>query len=381
MPHRPRTPQFCLTQSGEGIIRSAMPIIETVEQLAEFLEQNEEWRRRIYSILVPRELARLPAEFDEFRAEVRREFDSVRTEMREGFARVDQEIARVDRKIEDVRTEMREGFARVDQEIENVRTEMREGFARVDQEIARVDRKIEDVRTEMREGFARVDQEIENVRTEMREGFARVDQEIENVRTEMREGFARVDQEIENVRTEMREGFARVDQEIENVRTEMRGGYERLERKIQKNTDDIAELKGISLEQQYRNRVRALFGKYIRNLTVIDWTDLEEQLEAVAPLTEKEREELSIVDLLARGRRKADGQELVLVIEISWTLAQSDVERAVRRAEILTRRGIAAVAAVAGREIDDETREAAQTAGCAVVMDGRFEGDQPLRGA
>jgi hypothetical protein len=320
MPHRPRTPQFCLTQSGEGIIRLAMPIIETIEQLAEFLEQNEEWRRRIYSILVPRELARLPAEFDEFRAEVRREFDSVRTEMREGFARVDQEIARVDRKIEDVRTEMREGFARVDQE-------------------------------------------------------------IENVRTEMREGFARVDQEIENVRTEMREGFARVDQEIENVRTEMRGGYERLERKIQKNTDDIAELKGISLEQQYRNRARALFGKYIRNLTVIDWTDLEEQLEAVAPLTEKEREELSIVDLLARGRRKADGQELVLVIEISWTLAQSDVERAVRRAEILTRRGIAAVAAVAGREIDDETREAAQTAGCAVVMDGRFEGDQPLRGA
>ena len=299
MPHRPRTPQFCLTQSGEGIIRLAMPIIETVEQLAEFLEQNEEWRRRIYSILVPRELARLPAEFDEFRAEVRREFDSVRTEIREGFARVDQEIARVDRKIEDVRTEMREGFARVDQE-------------------------------------------------------------------------------IENVRTEMREGFARVDQEIENVRTEMRGGYERLERKIQKNTDDIAELKGISLEQQYRNRARALFGKYIRNLTVIDWTDLEEQLEAVAPLTEKEREELSIVDLLARGRRKADGQELVLVIEISWTLAQSDVERAVRRAEILTRRGIAAVAAVAGREIDDETREAAQTAGCAVVMDGRFEGDQPL---
>ena len=259
MPHRPRTPQFCLTQSGEGIIRLAMPIIETIEQLAEFLEQNEEWRRRIYSILVPRELARLPAEFGEFRAEVRREFDSVRTEMREGFARV--------------------------------------------------------------------------------------------------------------------------DQEIENVRTEMRGGYERLERKIQKNTDDIAELKGISLEQQYRNRARALFGKYIRNLTVIDWTDLEEQLEAVAPLTEKEREELSIVDLLARGRRKADGQELVLVIEISWTLAQSDVERAVRRAEILTRRGIAAVAAVAGREIDDETREAAQTAGCAVVMDGRFEGDQPLRGA
>jgi molecular chaperone GrpE (heat shock protein) len=58
-----------------------MPIIETVEQLADFLEQNEEWRRRIFSILVPRELARLPAEFEEFRAEVRREFDAIRQEM------------------------------------------------------------------------------------------------------------------------------------------------------------------------------------------------------------------------------------------------------------------------------------------------------------
>jgi len=276
-----------------------MPIIETVEQLAEFLEQNEEWRRRIYNILVPRELARMPAEFDEFRAEVRQEFDSVRQEMREGFARVDQEI--------------------------------------------------------------------ENVRTEMREGFARVDQEIENVRTEMREGF-------EQLRAEIRAGD-------EQIRAEMRESNEQMERKIQRNTDDIAELKRMSLEQYYRNRARALFGRYLRNVTVTDWTDLEEQLEAVAPLTEKEREELSVVDLLARGRRKADGQELVLVIEISWTLAQSDVERAVRRAEILTRRGIAAVAAVAGREIDNATRKAAQTAGCAVVMDGRFEGDQPLRGA
>jgi hypothetical protein len=147
------------------------------------------------------------------------------------------------------------------------------------------------------------------------------------------------------------------------------------------NTDAIVDLKVISLEQYYRNRARALFGRYLRDVRVIDWVDLEDSLEAVAPLTEKEREELSVVDLFAQGRRKTDGQETVLVIEISWTLASSDVERAVQRAEILIRRGIAAVAAVAGREIDDGTREAARLAGCAIVMDGRFEVDQPLRGA
>jgi hypothetical protein len=241
-----------------------MPIIETVEQLADFLEQNEEWRRKIYSILVPRELARLPAEFDEFRAEVRREFDSVRQEMREGFAQL---------------------------------------------------------------------------------------------------------------RAEMRAGD-------EQIRAEMREGNERMERKIQRNTDDIAELKGISLEQYYRNRARALFGRYFRDVSVIDWVDLEDQLDAVAPLTEKEREELSVVDLLARGRRKTDGQETVLVIEVSWRIAPNDVERVARRAEdSVDSAELVATPVVAGREIDDASREAARTANCALVMDGRFEVDQPLRGA
>jgi len=92
-----------------------MPIIETVEQLAEFLEQNEEWRRKIYSILVPRELARLPAEFDEFRAEVRREFDSVRQEMREGFAQLRAEMRAGD---EQIRAEMREGNERMERKIQ-----------------------------------------------------------------------------------------------------------------------------------------------------------------------------------------------------------------------------------------------------------------------
>jgi len=126
---------------------------------------------------------------------------------------------------------------------------------------------------------------------------------------------------------------------------------------------------------------RALFGRYFRDVSVIDWVDLEDQLDAVAPLTEKEREELSVVDLLARGRRKTDGQETVLVIEVSWRIAPNDVERVARRAEILGQRGISATPVVAGREIDDASREAARTANCALVMDGRFEVDQPLRGA
>ncbi|MCL6535245.1 MAG: hypothetical protein K6U77_04175 [Armatimonadetes bacterium] len=267
-----------------------MPIIETVEQLADFLEQNEEWRRRIFSILVPRELARLPAEFEEFRAETRREFDSVRQEMREGFARVDEQFARVD------------------------------------------------------------------------------------------ERFAQVDREIESLRAEMREGFARVDREFEAVRREMREGYAELAQRIQRNTDDIAELKGKSLEREYRDKARSIFGRYFRSVAVIDWIDLEDPLEAVAPLSDAERAELSVVDLLVRGRRRTDGQDTVLVIEVSRTITHYDMERAVRRAEIFRQRGFTATPTVAGSEISQEVQLAAQQAGCAVVLDGRYEFDLPFRG-
>ena len=292
-----------------------MPIIETVEQLADFLEQNEEWRRRIFSILVPRELARLPAEFEEFRAEVRREFDAVRQEMRSGFARVDEQFARVD-----------------------------ERFVQVNERIAQAEREIESLRAEMREGFARVD-----------------------------ERFAQVDREFEAVRREMREGF-------EQLRAEMREGYAELAQKIQRNTDDIAELKGKSLEREYRDKARSIFGRYFRSVAVIDWIDLEDPLEAVAPLSDAERTELSVVDLLVRGRRRTDGQDTVLVIEVSWTITHYDVERAVRRAEIFRQRGFTATPTVAGSEISPEVQLVAQQAGCAVVLDGRYELDQPFRG-
>ena len=267
-----------------------MPIIETVEQLADFLEQNEEWRRRIFSILVPRELARLPAEFEEFRAETRREFDAIRQEMRSGFARVDEQFARVD-----------------------------ERFVQVTERIAQAEREIESLRAEMREGF-------------------------------------------------------------EAVRREMREGYAELAQRIQRNTDDIAELKGKSLEREYRDKARSIFGRYFRSVAVIDWIDLEDPLETVAPLSDAERTEMSVVDLLVRGRGRTDGQDTVLVIEVSWTITHYDVERAVRRTEIFRQRGFTATPTVAGSEISQEVQLAAQQAGCAVVLNGRYEFDLPFRG-
>lgn len=244
-----------------------MPIINTVEELAQFLEQNDEWRRRLFAILVPRSLQQMPDDLDEFRKEARAEFKAIRTEMREGFGRVDREF--------------------------------------------------------------------DNLRTEMNERFERVE--------------AKVQQNTDDIA------------ELKEI--------------SKKNTNDIADLKGLSLEQKYRDQARSWLSKHFKNVRLIDLPDLEDRMPEQLPLSESERDELAVADLLALGIRKTDGQECVLVVEVSWVVDSSDVERAVRRAQMVAARGLCAVALAAGRELAEGAREQAAQLGCGVLIGGRFELD------
>ena len=65
---------------------------------------------------------------------------------------------------------------------------------------------------------------------------------------------------------------------------------------------------------------------------------------------------------------------------VKWAITHYDVERTVRRAEIFRQRGFTATPTIAGSEISPEVQPVAQQAGCAVVLDGRYEFDQPFRG-
>ena len=69
---------------------------------------------------------------------------------------------------------------------------------------------------------------------------------------------------------------------------------------------------------------------------------------------EDQGDDLILSDLVVRGRRRDDGREVFLVLEISWGAGPEDVEGAAQRAEILSRLGTPAVAIVAGRSITAE---------------------------
>ncbi|MFN3691208.1 MAG: hypothetical protein ACK4UU_09820, partial [Fimbriimonadales bacterium] len=76
-----------------------MSIIKIVEQLTAFLEQNDEWRHRLFATLVPHALQQLPEIVEAFREETNERFNRLEQKVDEGFKRVDREI-------ESVRSEM-----------------------------------------------------------------------------------------------------------------------------------------------------------------------------------------------------------------------------------------------------------------------------------
>jgi hypothetical protein len=60
------------------------------------------------------------------------------------------------------------------------------------------------------------------------------------------------------------------------------------------------------------------------------------------------------------------------VVEVSWGVGNSDVERAIRRAALLAQTGVRTMPVVAGQAITDEAVELSQAMQAWQVIDGRI---------
>jgi hypothetical protein len=88
-------------------------------------------------------------------------------------------------------------------------------------------------------------------------------------------------------------------------------------------------------------------------------------------LTEAEKNEILLADMVFSGRRRQDGAEARYVVEVSSVVDDHDVRRALNRAGLLARLGQPAVPVVAGRSIMPDAAAYAQQNGVAQVVDGR----------
>lgn len=137
--------------------------------------------------------------------------------------------------------------------------------------------------------------------------------------------------------------------------------------------DQLGDLRGWRIEDRYRTHGDALLSSLARRLRLMDRAELMEVMEDAEDagvLSHQEATDVRLADAVFRGRGQ-DGEGVYLVVEASAGIGPSDVARARRRADILARTGLRALAVVGGERIGPDSATLARSAGVEVVVDGR----------
>jgi hypothetical protein len=130
--------------------------------------------------------------------------------------------------------------------------------------------------------------------------------------------------------------------------------------------DGVGTLKGEVLELRYGVRGVPSVGRLLRRSQVLSLGEVYDLLDDGVDhgtLSEEERDKIADADLIVRGKDRKTGTDMYLVLEVSWGVGPSDIERAAERAALLAKLGTPVLPAVAGREITREAREKAQAKG------------------
>ncbi len=135
---------------------------------------------------------------------------------------------------------------------------------------------------------------------------------------------------------------------------------------------DVAYLKGSDRERWYRDKAHAVFGRLVLKGKPFEEKAVEILWDAYkrGQISKEERDEVLSSDLLWSGER--DGKFVVLVVEVSFTISQYDVERAKKRAEILRKLEILAIPVVGGVELAKDVK----LDDVVCIVDGKFDDEE-----
>jgi DNA-binding transcriptional MerR regulator len=145
---------------------------------------------------------------------------------------------------------------------------------------------------------------------------------------------------------------------------------------------DLEQLKGSDLERRYRERAHAYFSRLLRRTHVLSGDELSRRLDDAVlrgQFTEAEADAVLQADMVVRGRHREDGTEVYLVVEVSWGIGLSDVQRASERAALLARTGIRTLPVVAGVWVMPEAQEPARALQVWQVTDGHVVPPEPAQ--
>ncbi|GIW53553.1 MAG: hypothetical protein KatS3mg081_2908 [Gemmatimonadales bacterium] len=268
--------------------------------------------------------------------------------------------------------ELAQAQTRTEQRLEALTARVDALAARMDELTARVDALAARV-DELAQAQTRTEQRLEALTARVDALAARMDEltaRVDALAARMDELTARVDA----LAARMDELTARVDA-LALAQVEMAREMAALARQMRWLTDRVGGLLGESTERRYRERAPAYFDDLLRGLHVPDAEELARILDEAVDagrISRAERRELLYADVVAFGRRRDDGSDAALAVEVSATVDEDDVRRAAHRAELLSKSTAKpATAVVAGEAIKPTADELAQKMGVWRVLDGR----------
>lgn len=202
---------------------------------------------------------------------------------------------------------------------------------------------------------------------------------LEQTVAELAEAQKRTEQQIRElieIQKQHAERLANVEERLTNVEgrlTNVEENLEKLTTRVDRMDIRLAKVDGRTLELEYERKAGGFFGRIISNPQVVNLGEWQDRLKPA--LSGEEISDVWLADLILRGSLRKTSQEQPkreawLVIEISVLVDAEDVERAVRRAELLRKADILALPVVAGEEITDRAIQMVEGNGVIFVKDG-----------
>jgi len=308
------------------------------EELIRRIREDAEFRRLLLEVLLGEEFLQLPA----------------------GVRRIEQAVDRLIEAMERDRQAAREREARIDAQIERLGQRIDDVARSIDRLADRVEAQIEALTQRME----RVEAQIEALTARME----RVEAQIEALTQRME----RVEAQIEALTARMErveDRLGSVEERVESLEERVGSVEDELVR-VRNRLDDLT---GKALEQYYRERAPAIFGRRLRRVRAMAIGQLAELITERLP--GPEGDDLFEADLVVSGRLStAEQPEVWVIIEVSATVDRFDVERAVRRATALRQLHPLVLPGVAGVRLTEGGRELASEAGVVVITDGKVTG-------
>ncbi len=354
-----------LSAAVRALMETQRQLVDTQRQLMEAQRQLMEAQGR-----AEENLQRLSEAF----VAHRQEFLAYQAQNEARFA----ELAEAVRRLSEAFVAHRQEFLEHRQEFLDLRREFQEHRQEFLEYRAETERRFAELAEAQRrhyEEFAAHRQEFLEYRAETDRRFA----ELAEAQRRTEESLAAHRAETERRFAELAEAQRRTEESLAAHRVETDRRFAELAETVRTLARRVGDLDGLVRgwihEDRYRTRSRR-YRRLVRDPHILSPEEREaflRQMEMAGRLTPEEAAELEEADVLVRGRSRATGGEVFLVVEVSATVDTDDVERAVERAEMLRRAepGVEVIPVVAGPAIHPRAAQAARDQGVWWLTDSR----------